>query len=463
MRLSRGACLAAALGLTVSIASPAIAQDAEALRKELEQMRKQFQETQQQYQKSIDQLSERLQRLETQPRPVATPPAAPAPIAMQAPGPAQPPPSSPSAMDLLRPRDPFALYGTRGPGQLLFDMGIAGDFIANFTQRDVDRTKSGTFAGRENRFFPREIELNLFGQIDPYARAEVRIEGGEETPKGEITIRLAEANLTLLTLPWGTQLKMGQMRNRFGLLNQIHEHDLPQIDRPNVLRAFFGEEGLVERGGELTWVPNLPFYLEGLVGVFNGDNEVAFGRGKINQPLVTGRVRTFFELTDTSAIQLGASVASGLTVDQFRSTLVGFDAKYKYRPDGWLHPLVTVAGEAIFSSRNTKVGDDIDSPVEDRTRNRWGWYAYAEVQPFRRFSGGVRYDWTEYPLDPGREWAVQPYLTFMPSEFLKFRIGYKHTDRSRPLLTDAGLSPRTMDEVFLQGTFILGAHPAHPF
>src|SRR2546428_13065858 len=136
---------------------------------------------------------------------------------------------------------------------MLFYIGDARDFVANFTPRSVDRFGVGTFAGRENRFFPREIELNLFGQIDPYARAEVRIEGGEETAKDEISIRLAEANLTLLTLPWGTQLKMGQMRNRFGLLNQIDEHDLPQTDRPNVYRAFFVEEGLVERGSDLTW------------------------------------------------------------------------------------------------------------------------------------------------------------------------------------------------------------------
>ena len=453
--------LATVLAATLSAATPAAAQDAEALRRELEQMRRQLQDTQQQYQKAMDALSERLRRLEAQPAPVAAPPAPATPVAQQAPP--APPPSAPSALDLLRPRDPFALYGARGPGQLLFDIGVAGDFVGNFTSHAVDRAKAGTFSGRENRFFPREIELSLFGQIDPYARAEVRIEAGEESAKEEITVHLAEANLTLLTLPWGTQLKMGKMRNRFGLLNQFHEHDLPQTDRPNVLRQFFGEEGLAESGGELTWIPNLPFYLEGLVGVFNGDNDVAFGRGKITQPLVTGRVRTFLELGDTSAIQLGASVASGLTTDQYRSTLVGFDVKYKYRPEGWLHPLLTLAGEGIFSSRNTKVGDGIDTPVEDRTRNRWGWYAYAELQPFRRWAGGVRYDWTEYPLDPGREWAVQPYITFMPSEFLKFRLGYKRTDRSKPFPNEAGLIVRSMDEVFLQGSFILGAHPAHPF
>ena len=83
-------------------------------------------------------------------------------------------------MDLLRPREPFGLYGQRTTGQLLFDIGVTGDFVANFAKKSVERAGVGTFAGRENRFFPREIELSLFGQIDPYARAEVRIETGEE-------------------------------------------------------------------------------------------------------------------------------------------------------------------------------------------------------------------------------------------------------------------------------------------
>ena len=56
----------------------------------------------------------------------------------------------------------------------MFDIGIAGDFVGNITQNNVDKANAGTFRDRENRFFPREIELSLFGQVDPYARAEVR-------------------------------------------------------------------------------------------------------------------------------------------------------------------------------------------------------------------------------------------------------------------------------------------------
>jgi hypothetical protein len=457
------------LALLVATAAPAAAQDAETLRKELEQLRKQFQDVQQQYQKSIDALSDRLQRLEAQPRPVATPPtpSPPAPTTLAQQAPTAPPPSAPSAMDLLRPREPYSLYGQRGPGQLLFDIGVVGDFIGNFTSNKVERAGAGTFVGRENRVLPREIEVNLFGRIDPYAEGVVRFEFAEEFENGErvTEAKLAEAYLTLLTLPFGTRLSLGQVPVLFGALSHVHREALPQPDPPQVLLRFLGEEQFRETGAQLSWIAPTPFYLETVLGLFNGDNEVSFGNGRIRDPLVTGRVRTFFELTDTSAFQVGASVASGMTADRFRTTLVGLDAKYKYHPDGWLHPLLTLGGEALYSRRNTEVfveGGDGSLIARDRRLDRWGMYAYGEVQPFRRWAGGLRYDWTEYPLDPGHEWAVEPYLVFKPSDFLRFRLAYKHTDRSVALVTDRGRI-RSLDEIFLQATFFLGAHPAHPF
>ena len=379
--------------------------------------------------------------------------------------PARPAAATLSPLDLLRPREPFSLYQQRGAGQLLFDMGVVGDFIGNVTQRNVEKANAGTFSGRENRFFPREVELAFFGQVDPYARAEVRIEAGEDEPGAETNVSLAEATVTLLALPWGTQAKFGQMRNRFGYSNVIHDHDLPWPDRPNVFVRFFGEEGLVEKGLEATWVPDfLPFYLEILGGVFNGDNETAFGKGRLTRPLYTGRVRSFFELDDLNAVQLGLSGAWGETTDNLDNTILGFDLRYKLRPEGWLHPLLTVQrGEALYGIRRVEEPSD-PSGTAKRWRQSFGWYASAEVQPFRRWSSGVRYDWTEFPTAPGKEWAVEPFLTFFPSEFLRFRLAYKHTERTnRDLFNNNGGSGRIVDEVFFQGSFILGAHPAHPF
>jgi opacity protein-like surface antigen len=442
--------------LAVPAAAPAQSSEAEALRREVQEL-----------QKTIEALTERLQRLESAPRAPAPPPA---PAAVQAPGAPPAEPGPPSVTDLLRPRQPFGLYQQRGAGQFLFDIGVAADFVGAFTQANVDKAQAGTFSGLENRFFPREIEIGVFGQIDPYASGVVRFEAGEEERGGEIGVNLAEAYLTLLALPYGTQLRLGTIRNRFGWSNNFHAHDLPWVDVPDVYRVFLGDEGLRESGAEATWVPDfLPFYLEVLGGVFNGDNENAFGRGRLTEPLVTGRVRTFFELTDTQAIQVGASVAAGQTSERLRSTLIGYDLKYKFRPDGWLHPLLTLGSEGIYSMRRVERGVDVNGDgVEDfgekRWRDRFGWYGWAEVQPWRRWAFGARYDWTQYPEEPGRQWAVEPYVSFYPSEFLRFRLAYKHTERrERVDFAGNGGSGRLMDELLFQATFILGAHPAHPF
>ena len=86
-------------------------------------------------------------------------------------------------------------------------MGIAGDFVANFTSSRVERDQVGTFAGRENRVIPREIELSFFGQVDPYARATVILEAAEEFEDGERALEfgLAEAYLELTSLPFGVR------------------------------------------------------------------------------------------------------------------------------------------------------------------------------------------------------------------------------------------------------------------
>ena len=477
--------IVSALLLVALLAVPAVAQDADALRRELEQMRRSFETMKEQYQKSIDGLSDRLKRLETTPAPTAAAPVPPTIQAAQAPPPAGGLGSSPmSPMDLIRPREPFSLYGQRGSGQLLFDMGVAGDFVGAFAPYNVQKSGAGTFGSQTNRFFPREVELSLFGQVDPFARAEVRIEASQSAPGPDTGVSLAEANLTLLTLPYGFQAKLGQMRNRYGLTNPIHEHDLPFVDRPNVLRNFFGDDGLVEKGVEVTWVPDfLPFYLEALAGVFNGDNETAFGYGRINQPLVTGRLRTFFELSDTSAIQIGISGANGQTADRLSSTILGYDVKYKYRPEGWLHPLLTLSSEGLYSIRRVEDlvtvttlvdtnGDGIpDTPVTTQvgkksTRSAFGWYLNSELQPWRRWAVGARYDASQFPTQPGFEWAIEPYVTFFPSEFLRFRLAYKNTERDRTQISpfnQNNATARAVNEVFFQATFILGAHPAHPF
>ncbi len=431
----------------------ALAQDAESVRRELEAMRQQFDTMKQQYERRLQELADRLQTLEAQkPMPAPAVPTAPgAPAA--APTPSTPP--APSVADLLRPREPFALAQ---PGrQLLFDIGVSGDFVADFTSNQHDRRNDGTFNGRENRVIPRELSLGVFGRVDPYASAVFRITGAEEEPAPgaevdtEVTARVEEVNVTLLTLPLGTTARFGLMRPRFGTLNLVHEDDLPQVDRPDVLRRFFGQEEInTEKGLELMWLLPTPFYQELSIGAFTGDNDVAWGRKSIRDPLVIGRLRSFFELEDFGGLQVDLSGATGRDDDDRRNTVAGLGLKYKWSPlVGYAFPVITLAGEAIYGNRT------VEEDVGGRRLERWGYYVYGQYDWSKRWAAGLRYDWTEFPTTFGHAWALAPYLQFKPSEFLRFRAEYKRTDGTG--------SDREADELFIQGSFIMGAHPTERF
>jgi hypothetical protein len=453
------------------------AQDAQNLRRELETMRQQFDVMKKEYEERIRELGERLQKLETSqaapaPRDApasgqpsssadalqtapATPPLSPAPSLAQAPASSD----RPSLLEMLRPHQPFSLAQ---PGRvLLFDLGVAGDFVVDFTSNKTARGHDGTFNGRENRLFPRHVELIMAGRIDPYASAAVRFSAAEE-PVGsnardvEVKVKLEEANATLLTLPWGTTLRFGQMAPRFGTLNTVHEDDLPQVDRPDVLRRFFGQEEMnAEKGLEAFWILPTPFYQELSVGMFNGDDEEAFGGGSLRDPLILSRLRSFFELGDLGGLQVDVSGGTGRTSEDRRHTIAGLGLKYKWFPSvGYPFPQITIAGEGIYASRGVKMTDTFGNSSA-RHLERGGYYVYGQYDWSKYWAAGLRYDWTELPTSGGHEWALSPYLQFRPSEFLRFRVQYKHTVGSGPI--------RDLDEIFLQGSFVIGAHPTERF
>jgi len=345
------------------LTGPAHAQDADALRRELEALRQQLANATASYEQRLKALGDRLQQLEGHAAPAAPTPVP--PLTTTAPA-----ADAPTLADLARPRQPFSLAQ---PGRvLLFDIGVSGDFVTDFTSPTRERRHDGTFAGRENRLFPREVELEFFGRVDPYASAVVRVSAGEEPTRGasssrELRVRLDEANATLLTLPLGTTARFGLMRPRFGTLNIVHQDDLPQVDRPNVLARFFGEEELDgERGIEAFWVLPFATYHELSLGVFDGDNEAAFGRGSLRDPLLIGRWRTFFELQELGGLQLDMSAATGTTADGDRNTVVGLGAKYKWIGPGSGFPVLTLAAEGLGGFR----GVDTDSGVMS-TSLRW--------------------------------------------------------------------------------------------
>jgi hypothetical protein len=205
---------------SAGLSTPGFAQDADALRRELDALRRQLSTMTQAYGERLKALSDRVEQLEGSRAPAppmatavpAGPSAAPvpptrvgpatAPVAVAAVASAAPASEGPSVREMLTPRQPFALSP---PGRvLLFDIGVSGDFVADLTSARVEHLQQGTFPGQENRFFPREVELALFGRVDPYASAVVRISAGGEPSTNQpsshaLSVKLDETNVTLLT------------------------------------------------------------------------------------------------------------------------------------------------------------------------------------------------------------------------------------------------------------------------
>ena len=107
-------------------------------------------------------------------------------------------------------------------------------------------------------------------------------------------------------------------------------------------------------------------------------------------------------------------------------------------------PLAPVISSSISGERNA------------RWLESWGFYLYGQYDWTKRLATGLRYDWTELLTATGHAWALSPYLQFRPSEFLRFRLQYKRSG-------GVGLVAHDANELFLQGTFIMGAHPTERF
>ena len=64
---------------------------------------------------------------------------------------------------------------------------------------------------------------------------------------------LEEAFGKLTNIPGGFELKGGQFLSRFGAVNDKHVHAWDFVDSELVLSRFLGDDGLLLRGGEISW------------------------------------------------------------------------------------------------------------------------------------------------------------------------------------------------------------------
>ncbi len=324
-----------------------------------------------------------------------------------------------------------------------------------------------------NRFNLREFELDARAAIAPFADGVFIGTFGEElSPDGSGGVNIAtvvdveEGYIHFHQLPYDLTAKVGKFRSAFGAGNPLHTHDTPQVDRPLAEQAFLGPEGLASIGASVSWlVPNpMDEFIELTGQVINadgGEEAPILGGPNADNPAYLAHLKWFTDVGDFGTFELGGTYLYTRTSPQsdFDANVFGVDTTLKL-PDPKAPDLRSflVQGE-LYSAQN----DVFDPATGTGSRNNsFGAYAFAQWQFAKNWYTGIRGDYTEFPNSDiygssASEWAVSPYLTWYPAEFLRLRLEYQHNH------IDSGFDTQDNDEFMLQFTFVIGAHPPHPY
>jgi hypothetical protein len=166
-------------------------------------------------------------------------------------------------------------------------------------------------------------------------------------------------------------------------------------------------------------------------------------------------VQQFFDLGPATTLGVGVSgVLAGADGDATRD-LEGVDVFLKVRPPS-TRSYVSLQGELVTrhltSVPEVATGGAAPAPFETAGR-AWGGYVQAVRREGPYWAYGVRYD-NAPAASGGPEHRVSALGTWLPSEFLRFRLQGSY-DRL-PGGSD-GL------EALLHAEFAIGVHGAHPF
>jgi hypothetical protein len=342
--------------------------------------------------------------------------------------------------------------------------------------------------GVERGFSLREAEISFSGAVDPYfdVWAIFAVAGGEiEVEEGYV--------LTRKFIP-GFQLKFGKFYSGVGFINKQHPHQWDFVDQALPYDAILGG-ALNETGVQLTWLPNLPFYLQLGAEALQGENEriasqigvsdeTPFFSSKAGPRLFTGFAKLAPDVGYSNTLQLGASFSyarqhqelhdedeDGVVDEAFQghSRVFGLDAVWKYdSPRQYGKGDLTVQAEYLYRIKDLDLVAEAGEPVAGGPvrLEQDGFYAQAVYGLFSRWTVGVRFDTVgltnriqggpeSVSFDASRRYTAD--LTFNPTEFSRLRAQVEHGEFR------VGGVQETFNQLYLQFQMSLGAHGAHKF
>jgi len=306
-------------------------------------------------------------------------------------------------------------------------------------------------------------ELFISAPIDPFLRGYASING---TTNEKFNIE--EAALVTTALPYNLTVKGGRFMADFGRFPHWHDEALPFVDRPPSIENFIGGESISE-GVETSWLAPTDQFIQITLGAYNSvgaarlDDPGAFGtmpgsQRSFSQFSYIVRPQTYFDLTDTLNLELGASWLT-IPTNSDRE-LYGVDITFRHQPGTSSFYQGTVVGvEWLWNTEqfnNVVVGTDPvtggDVIGSGRFR-RDGGYAYFESFFNRRFSVGGRYDYAQQIFGPAdRQRTESAFVTWQPSEFQRLRFQ----------IDNIGTTGADDQRFTLQWTAFIGSH-SHGF
>ncbi len=381
----------------------------------------------------------------------------------------------------------------------LIDISLDALFAAGGSTEDDEsilNLQGGGHDPRKRGFTVQNVELSLSGPVDPYLRGETHIIYLLDPETGETLVELEEAFLTTTSLPSGLQVKAGHFFTEFGRINPQHPHQWHWQDQPVISTRLFGPDGMRGPGFRLGWLTPLPWYSEIHFGMqnANGETMASFSANKeffeqrpvggrpffkrevngLKDMVYLARLDNSWDVTENITAKVGLSSLYGpnATGNDGETAIYGADLVVKWRPGygkrGW--PFLVWESEVMRRDYKADAYLDDSDPLnvidlKEDTLGDWGLYTQILHGFATEWAAGLRYEYATgsgesvegRDADPFREsrTRVSPLLTWMPSEFSRFRVQYNYDVADH--LDDAAHS------VWLGAEFMYGAHAAHNF
>jgi hypothetical protein len=312
------------------------------------------------------------------------------------------------------------------------DIGAVGDF----TLQQSDYKKGDPrYDPSADKFTVRDTQIILFSPIDPYANAQISIDKPSNGP-----FSVEEAFVVFNKLPYNLQVRAGQFRPVFGLLNQTDTFQLPIVNRPNAIAEYITQDGFVEPGVNVsTYVPNpwdAAIKLD--ANMLSGVNTLAFDRhqGRNYDFAYMGTLSYARDLFSSGYMTAGASMAAGPGP--------GGQAYYEdpflqlqYAPDQ--RHIWTWNAEGLL----------VEQQAVGNHGLKRGVYTLLDYNFWLRYHAAFLFDVADVPdVARGTQAAISPVLSYFVSDNMRLRAQYTHTTPSGP--------ERSANTFFLQATFALG-------